>query len=241
MMLPPVLSLVLCGIILASLLAYMTRLLTLAAACLAAIVAVLLWMGFQWPGLINLGVFFLTGSTITAWRKTDKAILETHVSESKTGRRPGQVLANGGAAALLALVAWRYPEYRENAFFMASATLAAACADTVSSEFGTVYGKRFFNVLNGRPALRGQDGVISWEGTLAGVCAAALLAAFYFLEMGHFGMAVLVWLAGCVGNMADSLLGASLQNAGYMNNDQVNWLNTLTGAGTACLLGTIFY
>lgn len=198
-------------------------------------------MGFQWYGLINLGVFFVMGSASTVWRKIDKVRLQADASERKEGRRPGQVIANGGAAALLAILAWRYPELRAMAFFMASAALAAACADTVSSELGTVYGKRFFNILNGRPAIRGQDGVISWEGTVAGICAAALLALCYFLETGNFGTAMSVLLAGCVGNIADSALGASFQHAGHMNNDQVNWLNTLAGAGTACLLGMIFY
>ncbi|WP_449437800.1 DUF92 domain-containing protein [Pedobacter steynii] len=47
----------------------------------------------------------------------------------------------------------------------------------------------------------------------------------------------MVIAAGIIGNITDSLLGATLERKSYLNNDMVNFLNTLV----ASLFGMMFY
>ena len=50
---------------------------------------------------------------------------------------------------------------------------------------------------------------------------------------------VVVILGGIIGNLADSVLGATLERRGTLGNDVVNFLNTLVGAITAGVLFTL--
>ena len=47
-------------------------------------------------------------------------------------------------------------------------------------------------------------------------------------------------VGGTIGNIADSLLGANLERRKLLNNNAVNFLNTLIGALVALMLYTIF-
>jgi uncharacterized protein (TIGR00297 family) len=102
-----------------------------------------------------------------------------------------------------------------------------------------VYGRRFFNIITFKKEPKGLDGVISLEGTLLGA-AGALVIAVAFAFFTYRGMNVLfVFIAGIIGNLADSVLGATLERRRYIGNDAVNFLNTLLAALVAmglCLL-----
>jgi uncharacterized membrane protein len=57
-----------------------------------------------------------------------------------------------------------------------------------------------------------------------------------------FGWSLGFWwvlLAGAIGNLADSVLGATLERSRYLSNDAVNFLNTLLGALSAGLLSCL--
>ena len=50
------------------------------------------------------------------------------------------------------------------------------------------------------------------------------------------GAILTITVAGTIGNLADSVLGATLERAGVLSNDGVNFFNTLTAALVAgCL------
>jgi uncharacterized membrane protein len=57
-----------------------------------------------------------------------------------------------------------------------------------------------------------------------------LIAVIYIAAYGYSALAWWIVLAGFAGNVADSLLGASLERKGFLKNDQVNFLNTLIAA-----------
>lgn len=211
------------------------RKLTVTAGFTAVLVGLLVFAGAGYTGILLLGSFFILGTLATAHRKDLKAKLhpEGHHPEA---RNAAQVLANGGMAALMALLALVDPSHAETYAIMLAASLAAATSDTLSSELGMVYGRNSYNILTFKKEPRGLDGVVSLEGTLLGAAGAVLIALIYAVIAG-FGKGVLiVAIAGMMGNLADSVLGASLERKHYIGNNTVNFLNTLFGALVALLL-----
>lgn len=222
-------------LLLGAALSYAAKKLTITGAITGALVGALIYKGAGYAGIGMLALFFISGSWATGWQRNKK--LATGIIKKNEGRRTtGQVLANGGTAALLGAWIWHNPDYMHLMQIMMAGSLAAAIADTLSSELGMVYGKRFFNILTFKKDQRGLDGVISFEGTLIGIVGAALIALVYASDFG-WGLPVCwIVLAGFIGNAVDSVLGATLERKGLIGNNLVNFLNTATGALVCYLL-----
>jgi uncharacterized protein (TIGR00297 family) len=213
-----------------SALSYTTKKLTLAGAITGAVVGLLMYKGAGLTGLLILAVFFISASWATKWQVAKKAAIGA-AEENKGRRTAGQVLANGGVAALLGGCTWLFPQNSATIALMIAGSFAAATADTLSSELGMVYGRRFINILTFKKDTRGLDGVVSVEGTLIGLIGAVLIASVYSISFGWgIGFCWIV-LAGFTGNLIDSILGAALERKGVIGNNVVNFLNTAVGAG----------
>jgi uncharacterized protein (TIGR00297 family) len=199
--------------------------LTLRGAITGLMVGLLIYEGTGLTGFTMLCLFFIAGSWATGWRKDKK-----NINEASQPRTAGQVLANGGVAAVLGIISFIKPELSPLLLLMMAGSIASAMADTLSSELGTVYGKRFFNIITFKKDERGLDGVVSIEGTLIGLAGSAAIALAFWLYT-DWGIAILViTIAGFFGNLIDSILGATLERKGIVGNNIVNLLNTLTGA-----------
>ncbi|MBD2717272.1 DUF92 domain-containing protein [Microvirga sp. STR05] len=195
----------------------------------------LIYLGGGFTGLAVLALFFGLGTAASAWQVGEKRRLGL-AEENKGRRTAGQVLANAGLAGLLGLVAWQLPRYGALAQLMLAGCFAAATADTLASELGNLYGRRYYNILTLRPDTRGLNGVVSLEGTLLGLGGSALVAAVYCAGFGWGPAFGWLLVAGTAGNLVDSLIGATLERAGVVTNNLVNLLNTLTGAVVAAVL-----
>jgi uncharacterized protein (TIGR00297 family) len=140
-------------------------------------------------------------------------------------------VANAGVAALLGLLTIFFPEHRSLFCVMMAASLSSATADTLSSELGNVYGRRYYNIVNFRKDERGLDGVVSMEGTLFGIAGSVVIALIYALGFTwSVNVLVIIIIAGTIGNILDSVLGATLQRKHFVNNDAVNFFNTAVAA-----------
>lgn len=213
------------------------RKLTVPAALTGAAVACAVFAGGGFTGLAMMTMFFILGSAATSWQLKTKQIIN---AEEKTSRTVGQVLANAGTAGICGVLILLFPQISVLFQLMMAASLASATADTLSSELGMVYGSRFFNIITFKPDVRGRDGVVSIEGTLIGIGGVAVIALIYAIGHG-IGMA-LIWivLAGTLGNITDSVLGAVLERKGFIGNNMVNFLNTLVAALFMLLFYFIF-
>jgi uncharacterized protein (TIGR00297 family) len=168
-------------------------------------------------------------------------------AEPRRGRSASQVAANLGLAALMlsepiriSLVDSRWLSLHARSAnlipAMALASLAEAAADTVSSEIGQVLGGRPRMITNLRSAEPGTDGAISVAGTLAGAAAAAIVAGVGTWALrGDWSLFILSCAGAIFGLLFDSLLGATLERRGWLNNDAVNFLSTASAAAFALL------
>jgi uncharacterized protein (TIGR00297 family) len=74
----------------------------------------------------------------------------------------------------------------------------------------------------------GTDGAISLAGTLAGTGGAVLIVLVAAVTLGlGTGDAVCAGLGAFGGLFVDSLLGATAERRGWLNNDAVNFLSTV--------------
>lgn len=156
-------------------------------------------------------------------------------AESREGRTATQVLANLATAAAFAGAS----ALTGKAVFLlaAAAALSEAAADTVSSELGQAHSESARLVTTWEVVPAGTDGGVSATGTLAGVVAAAIVSGVCLLA----GLVPLKWagfslIAGVIGMVADSYLGALCERRNLLNNDGVNFFSTLVAAGVALLL-----
>lgn len=210
-------------------LSFKLKKLTLAGSLAGGLIGFVIFIGAGLVGLALLAFFFISGSLVTSHQTS----LISNTSEmvlQENKRTAGQVFANGGFAALAALMAY-FDEGNSYLYIaMLAASLASSTSDTFSSELGTVYGKRFFNCLTFKPEIKGENGVISLEGILFGIIGAVLIAVIYSLFTGSFINMFWIIIAGLVGNLCDSVLGATLERKHYINNNVVNFISSLIAA-----------
>jgi uncharacterized protein (TIGR00297 family) len=193
--------------------------------------------------LVPVLVVFLLSHLATRLGREQKERMGT--AEKRRGRTASQVAANLGVAALActefvqsSLIDSRWFSTASLApmplFAPALAALAAAAADTVSSEVGQVLGGRPRLITTLRQVEPGEDGAVSLAGTLAGIAAAFIVAAAGSMALsGGRPMLAIAFAGGVFGLFFDSLLGATLERRGWINNDAVNFLSTASAAAFA--------
>ncbi|PAW94166.1 hypothetical protein CKK33_11960 [Mucilaginibacter sp. MD40] len=233
-------SITIFSIALAAFLSYILGKLTAWGAIIGAIVAMLIFAGTGYAGLTQLAAFFILSTLATSHRRQEKQ--KFSMPGEQTTRDAWQVLANGGIAAICGALAWLSPSNALYLYLMLAASLASATADTLSSELGSVYGRRFYNIITLKPDVRGRDGVVSFEGSMIGISGAAIIALIVQINNTALGYkAVVIILAtGTLGNIVDSVLGATLERRGYIGNNTVNVMNTFAAAIIAWLLQSLF-
>jgi uncharacterized protein (TIGR00297 family) len=210
------------------------RKLTASGAVAGGITGFCIFIGAGWTGIAMLAVFFVAGTLATGWKRKQKTAIGM-AQESDGQRKLGQVLANAGMAGVLGLLSLFLPQYKELFALMIAAAFSSALADTLSSELGSLYGKKFYNILTFKKDQKGLDGVVSLEGTLIGLMGSAVMAAIYSFGFGWDHRFFIILLAGTIGNLTDSVLGAALERKHRIGNDTVNFCNTLVAALVAGL------
>jgi len=177
--------------------------------------------------------FFGLGGLSTKFRYEEKQ--SRGIAEENDGARgSGNVLANSLTALLAVIAAAASPSHLPVApdvfLFAFAGSVAAAMSDTLSSEIGGLFDRPRLITSFERVA-PGTDGAITWQGEVAGLVGASMIAgiaALSFESVGTPGFLVIVG-AGFVGMTADSILGATIEGR-FIGNQGVNFLATLVAA-----------
>jgi uncharacterized membrane protein len=147
-----------------------------------------------------------------------------------------QVLANGGIFMLLAMLAFlndsgwlesilgihtEVLRFSETCHLLAIISLAVSCADTLSSDFGRVWGGSPRNIITGKRMLKGVSGGVSGAGFVGALLGGVSIAIFVlWSEFSLVGSSTsLFWIVvvfGFMGSVLDSVLGVLFQ-AKYMD------------------------
>jgi uncharacterized protein (TIGR00297 family) len=217
-------------------LAYWKRSIDVPGALSAIVIGIAITLGLDWRGLVVMIAFFVLGTAATKAGYRLKAA--RGIAQEKGGARGWRnAWANGGVAAFLALMAALDPAHAAVYALAYAAAVATAAADTCSSEVGKAYGRRTFLITTFRPVPPGTEGAVSLEGTLGGLVGGALVAAVGAAAgLYGWGAAVPVALAGLLGSLAESVIGTVAERRGWLDNDQLNALNTAIGAALAVAL-----
>jgi len=213
--------------ILISVTAWRLRLLSRSGMIAAGIMGILVFGlgGLPWACLL-VG-FFISSSLLSRFARKRKSQLDDKFSKGSQ-RDAWQVIANGGVATLLLTVSWIQHDligcseacFSANgwAFLTFAGSLAAANADTWATELGVLSKSKPRLITTGRQVPAGTSGGVSPAGMLAATAGAvliALLTALPWADIPHpldpLPVIILVTVAGLVGSLLDSLLGATVQ------------------------------
>ena len=163
-----------------------------------------LWGTGGWGGAILLT--FFVGSTLLSRLCPDPAAI---TGEAKGGRRDAwQVLANGGAPALGALLGLREPSA---GLWVLSIGLAAAAADTWATGLGATSPDDPRHLLRWEPVPAGTSGGVTWRGTLGGALGALSVGLVGWWATADRRLLLAAGAIGTAGMLLDSLLGATVQ------------------------------
>ena len=245
--------------ILIAVLAWRVRSLSVSGAWAAILTGGLIFGLGGLPWAILLLAFFISSSALSRLFKKRKASLAEKYSKGDQ-RDWGQVLANGGLGALLA-IGYFIPPHPECLWMAFAGAMAAVNADTWSTELGVLSPIPPRMITNGQKVERGTSGGVTLAGTLAALGGALLIAAlaviFFSGKEWLIGLGIIV-LGGLIGALVDSVLGGTVQAIywcptcnketerhpthtcgsstrqvrgwSWINNDIVNFACSLTGA-----------
>ena len=226
----------------------------LAAAILGSVTA---RAGLDWMTLLL--AFFFSSVLLGRLGRATKQQRSAAVIGKSGPRDATQVLANGAVFAIGGAAA--VAGYRSGALAAAAlGALAAATADTWGTEIGMLSRSAPRSVLTWAPLETGMSGGVSLQGLAATVGGATALAALAWTLNWPTPTVLAAAIGGITGAMADSLLGATLQQrrrslrtgrmterhtdvdgtptamAGglsWLDNDGVNFAATVIGSGMA--------
>ncbi len=196
----------------------------------------LLFAGAGPAAFAALAALFLM--TWVATRLGYRRKLALGLAERREGRNAWQVLANLGVAALGSMV---FSGTGGRVWLIAAlAALAEAATDTVASEIGQYRGPDARLITTWERVPPGTDGGITIPGSIAGLAAGVVIAAV--ATAGGLLSRVQLWIpvtTGFAGMLIDSLLGATLQRRGWINNEAVNFFATLAAAALGYAISTL--
>ncbi len=169
--------------------------------------------------------FYMLGSAITKYKYSLK--LQRGIAEQAGGARGFANVFSNSLPALFFVM--NYGVLKLDAFATAfTASVATALGDTMASEVGKTADEVYL-ITNFKRVKAGESGGISVIGEFAGFVGCLIVSALAFaLGVVDLSGLFISTLIGFVGVHVDSILGATLEKRGLLNNAGVNLLATLS-------------
>lgn len=209
--------------------------------------AVTLLGGFRWLIILVSFVLIAFASTSIGYeKKKELDVLEGEHGERKTRN----VVANAVIPVAIVVIYWFNlfinPKIIQESFislipFLTSAyvgSISTATSDTLASEIGTLDTNTHL-IINFKKVEPGENGGISFLGEIASLAGALIIGVISFFVYPINNIVLIAFISGVIGCHIDSLLGATLEQKKYLNNEHVNFFATLTGAIIGGLLSLI--
>ena len=218
---------------------------------LAAVASVVIGMILILTGgiipFIVLCVFFASGVVATRYRAMEKE--EYRVRMPRRG--VNNVIANGLAPVVFMVL--RSVSGNNMFFYGFLGAVATVTADTLSSEIGVLSKRKPVLITNFKRVETGTNGGVTPLGEAMSFAGSALVAGSHLVMVSigtwtgvvipHSPPAIypITLISGVVGCHVDSLLGATLENRGKINNDAVNLFSAVAGGLTAMGMSLIIH
>lgn len=226
----------------------------------ATIVGTLIMSFGGWTWGILLAVFFVSSSLLSHYKEEEKQVMAEKFEKGHR-RDVGQVIANGGLAAIAAVLSAIAPSPFWLPLFVGA--MATVTADTWATELGTLSRRPPRLITTGRAVEVGTSGGVSLLGTAVSLLGGLFIGLAAGLLTEHFTLgdaAIIGVVSGLAGSLFDSLLGATVQQLYYcdvcrketerkvhrythqtrplrgwswLNNDRVNLLASVVGGVAA--------
>ena len=175
----------------------------------------------------------------TKWKLKEK--MELGLQEGKKGERSVlNLLGVGTIPVVIAIVFFLRPSDLLTVAFLSA--IAVSTSDTIASETG-IWAKKTYMITTFKQVEPGPNGAVSLYGfgtAFIGTLAFALLGWFFIFNTEPISIPdirfLIVVAAGMFGNVMDSVLGATLENPGYIGKYTNNASTALMGAVFGALL-----
>lgn len=219
--------------------AHRTNALDLFAAFASVVIGVILILTGGIVPFLVLCVFFVSGVVATRYRAMEKEEYRTKMPR----RGVNNVVANGLAPVVFMVL--RSVSGNNMFFYGFLGAVAAVTADTLSSEIGVLSRRKPVLITTLKPVEAGTNGGITPLGEAMSFAGSAIVAGSHLVmvSIGSWTGTItppqtsaiypITIISGVVGCHVDSLLGATLENRGIINNDAVNLFSAFVGGVTA--------
>ncbi|MFH0970500.1 MAG: DUF92 domain-containing protein [Candidatus Diapherotrites archaeon] len=158
-------------------------------------------------------LFFLIGEFVT------RVIRNKYYRKPHAIRSTVNIIGNIGPA----LIALMVNPVSFNVMFFAS--LSAAFADTLSSEIGVLSKYKPLSIITLQPVETGTDGGVSLLGLMGALGGSIIFGLLAFILTQNIFWGIIILLAGMMGSIFDSFLGATLQKKGVLDNNSTNFVS----------------
>jgi uncharacterized protein (TIGR00297 family) len=187
-------------------------------------IVLLVFAGPKW--FMIMLVFFIAGSAATRYKFEYKKRIG--VEQGQSGARGYRnVFANGIVATAAAVL---FGVFQQPVFIvMYVGSVATAAADTLASEIGVTGGIPYMITSLKKVPIGTNGGVTLVGESVAMIGGFVVSLAAFFLGVITLPMVLVCTLAGFIGTNIDSVVGATLENRGFLGNAGTNLLATIGG------------